>query len=137
MDWSTLASQSELRPRPSMEAYSANPHSSGVATHHKETSGSGPPNYVQTPPEISTNPLKSFFYICKYLYMCIGPTYIYCNLLLLTSKDELSNPHFFGLAMPLSIIASHQVMPVMGQSEERGSHPLLHLGLVLLKFQND
>ena len=58
--------------------------------------------------------------------------YIYCTLLLLTSKDELFNPHFFGLAMPLSIIASHQVM---GQSEEKGSHPLLHLGLVLLEFK--
>ena len=47
---------------------------SGIAT--GEMGGSGPLTYVQTPPEISANPLKSlFFYIGGVSHVCIIVTF--------------------------------------------------------------
>ena len=52
--------------------------------------GSGPPTSVQTPPEICANPLKSVLHIGG----C--PMHVYCNFLLLTSKEKwFGPPHFF------------------------------------------
>ena len=70
---------------------------SGVAT--GGMGGSGPPTCVQTPPEISANPLKSFLHI-----LGGNPTHvcIILQLLLLTSKEKwFGPPTFFGLATPL------------------------------------
>ena len=52
--------------------------------------------YVQTPPEISANPLKNVLYIegipCMYIVI------FHCS----PGKKNGSDPHFFGLATPLS-----------------------------------
>ena len=61
---------------------------SGVAT--GGMGGSGPPTSVQTPPEICANPLKSVLYIGGG-----GPMHVYCNFLLLTSKEKLFGPPTF------------------------------------------
>ena len=55
--------------------------------------GSGPPTSVQTSPEICANPLRSILYIGG---GGGGPMHVYCNFLLLTSKEKLFGPpHFF------------------------------------------
>ena len=61
--------------------------SSGVAT--GGMGGSGPPTFIQTFPEISANPLKSFF-----IYKG-DPMYIYCNFYCSLAKKNGSDPHFF------------------------------------------
>ena len=67
---------------------------SGVAT--GGMGGPDPPTSVQTSPEICANPLRSILYIGG------GPMHVYCNFLLLTSKEKLFGPPtFFGLATPL------------------------------------
>ena len=48
--------------------------------------GSGPPTNVQTPLEISTNPLKKSFCII-----------VYCEFLMLTNKEKMSGPPLFEL----------------------------------------
>ena len=59
---------------------------------HEGMGGFGSPTYVQTPLEISAKPLTSYF-----LYMVSVPCrYVYCDFLLLTSKEKLFDPHFFG-----------------------------------------
>ena len=64
---------------------------------HGGNGGSGPPTSVQTPPEICANPLRIVLYIG-------GPMHVYCNFLLLTSKEKLFGPPtFFGLATPLCV----------------------------------
>ena len=76
---------------------------SGVAT--GRMGGSGPPTSVQTPPEICANPLRSVF--------CIGgggPMHVYCNFLMLTSKQHFLDPlTFLGLATPLT--SHHRISP--------------------------
>ena len=51
--------------------------------------GSGPPTFVQTPPEINANQLKSFFIYGGY------PMYVYCNFYCSPAKKNGSDPHFF------------------------------------------
>ena len=60
--------------------------------------GSGPPTYVQTPPEISANPLKRFLYIGV-------PMYVYCNFYCSPAKKIGLDPPLFGLATPLGSLS--------------------------------
>ena len=71
-----------------------------VASPRGGMGGSRPPTSVQTPPEICANPLKSVLY--KEGGGC--PVHVYCNFLLLTSKEKwFGPPTFFGLATPLLV----------------------------------
>ena len=83
----------EWRRRPSTVYWNTSP---SVASPREGMGGSGPPTSVQTTPEVCTNPLRSVLYIGG------GPMHVYCNFLLLTSKEKLFGPPtFFGLATPL------------------------------------